>query len=73
MISLEVRVNGSLIAAASVVNRGPLDNGCCEYEAQTVLFPTDNAGHPTTRSFRCEHKRADGAMKLMKQIVEEML
>lgn len=73
MISVEVRVNGSLIAAASVVNRGALEGGLHEYEAQTMLFPANNDEPPVPGHFRLKHAREDGAMKLIRKVVERML
>jgi hypothetical protein len=73
MISLEVRVNGMLIAAASLVNRGVLEGGMHDYEAQYTMFTVDNDGPPAIGHFRVEHARRDGAMKLIKAVVERML
>ena len=72
MISVEIRVNGSLIATAGVVNRGPA-GVLQEYEVQSVLMPLDNRGPADSRHFKVHHNRDDGALSLIHNVIERMM
>lgn len=74
MISVEIRVNGSLISAVNAVNRGPLDSrGRCRYEYKGFAFPYDLSG--ATRSVHgfVEHVRSDGAEALVAQLCQKII
>lgn len=72
MISVEIRVNGGLIAVASVVNRGAA-GVLHEYEVQSVLMPLNNAGPADSRHFTVQHDRMDGALSLIHNVIERMM
>jgi hypothetical protein len=81
MISIEIRINGTLITAVNAVNKRTVKSDysvkppivICEYEFQGVRFPVDGS-LPIATHGRIEHGREDGAeilvSKLMKAIVE---
>lgn len=65
MLSVEIRVNGSLIAAFAAINRGAVDStGRYRYEYQGVRFPVD-FGPPVATNGFIEHMRQDGAEVLV--------
>ena len=69
MLTFELRVNGSLIAATNIVNVGAAP--ISRYEYQHVSFPI-NDGKPVVREGKIEHKRSDGAEVLVRKIMEAM-
>lgn len=73
MITLEVRVNGSIIAAATIVQQGPCEDGRHLYNARTIQFPLDHKDETKVRDFSIKHQREDGAMALMAIVSKEMM
>lgn len=69
MLTFELRVNGSLIAATNIVNVGAAP--ISQYEYQHVSFPM-NGGEPVMRKGSIEHRRADGAEVLVRKVMEAM-
>lgn len=69
MLTFELRVNGSLIAATNIVNVGAAP--ISRYEYQHVAFPIDG-GKPVVREGSIEHRRKDGAEVLVRKIMEAM-
>jgi hypothetical protein len=71
MLSVEVKINGSIISLMNVVNvRG--DSEVCEYEYQMVRFPASGRGEPSIRTGKVFHKRSDGAEALVGNILETL-
>lgn len=72
MITVEVRINGSIISVMSAVNRGYTGSGTdeCQYEYQTVRFPEDSKGAPRVHTGFIKHKRKDGAEELVTRIIK---
>lgn len=69
MLTFELRVNGSLIAATNIVNvsAAPISR----YDYQHVSFPI-NGGTPIVKEGSIEHRRSDGAEVLVGKIMEAM-
>jgi hypothetical protein len=72
MISLEVRVNGSIIAAATVVNVGNCEDGRCLYGVRSIQFPVSHKDETIVRDFELKHRRDDGAMALISAVAGRM-
>lgn len=73
MITLEVRVNGNIIATASVINTGTvLEDGRTVYDARTMQFPINHEEDAVVGRLQILHKRADGAMSLIQKVAKEM-
>lgn len=74
MISLEVRVNGSLVATVNCINRrvtgkNHLTRGPeCEYEWTSAEMPWSMSGPASSYSGTLKHYRGDGAIALMRAI-----
>lgn len=60
MLTIEMRVNGSVVSAITAINRGHEKPGVCRYEYQAVAFPMDNTGLPHVQHGEILHKRDDG-------------
>ena len=80
MISVEIRINGGLVAAARVATRGKVGvspygpaSGLHEYEVQSVMMPLNNSGPADSRHFTVQHDRDDGALSLIHQVIERMM
>lgn len=69
MLTFELRVNGSLIAATNIVNVGAAP--ISQYEYQHVSFPMAG-GVPVVREGKIEHKRSEGAEVLVRKVMEAM-
>jgi hypothetical protein len=71
MLTVEIRINGSIIAAIEAVNRGPVTvGGIYRYEYQGFTFPIDNSGPAHAVHGFVEHRRSDGAAKLVALLSE---
>lgn len=71
MLTIEIRVNGSIAVAMSAVNRGtPVGSqpGVAEYEYQAVTFPIDSQGPCETRHGKVRHLRGDGIKRLAEKL-----
>lgn len=71
MLSVEVRINGTIIVAVSVHNVG-MDRdlpGQHRYEYQCVRFPADCEGPAKTTHGFITHKQADGAEVLVSKVL----
>lgn len=69
MLSVEIRINGTLISAISARNRGPMDSvGTYRYEYQCVTFPYNNEGPPKIAHGKLIHKRSAGAEALVAKL-----
>lgn len=74
MITFEIRVNGSVIAAITCVNRGlgkrfDLKRGPqCNYEWTAAVFPQEVNEAPRVEHGTLAHFRGDGAIALARAI-----
>lgn len=75
MISLEIRINGSLIAVINAINRTytvdeihPSRGPKCRYEWTSAAFPVSLSQCAETYTGVLEHFRGDGAVKLVEAI-----
>jgi hypothetical protein len=59
MLTIEIRINGSVISALTAINRGGIER--CRYEYQGATFPIDNGGPVRPFQGFLEHTRSDGA------------
>lgn len=65
MLTVEIRINGSIIVAATATRKSLRNlQDVYEYEYQTVRFPINNEGPCQTSHGIITHKFADGAEKL---------
>lgn len=69
MLTFELRVNGTLIAATNIINVG--GTHISQYEYQHVSFPMAG-GAPVVREGKIEHKRSEGAEVLVRKVMEAM-
>ena len=76
MLTVEIRVNGSLISAANVHNKGYASGAddTCNYTWDAVRFPLEIGKGPMTATGTIQHKRSEGAevlvSKLMRMIAD---
>lgn len=74
MITVEIKVNGSLIAAVNAINRKftgkehPTRGPQCEYEWTSAIFPMSLSGPVETHCGKLTHHRDDGAVELIRAI-----
>jgi hypothetical protein len=71
MLTIEIRVNGSLVVALTATNRGPhgvFSGDEPTYEYQAVSFPIDNKGPCVTKHGHITHKRCDGIEALAEKL-----
>lgn len=70
MLTIEVRVNGSIISALTVLNRGPVPKklGWYFYEYQGISFPASHSGPPRLWNGSLIHDREKGAEVLLKRL-----
>lgn len=69
MLSVEIRVNGTIITAVTAVNRGLTAQEKTSYEVQGVRFPANCSGPPKAFHAFVKHKRSDGAESLVKKLL----
>lgn len=76
VISVEIRVNGNLIATLHAVNRGETGKYSkagypqCEYDWTSAEFPVHLDGPATTFSGSLRHYRDAGAIELVRSMCE---
>jgi len=68
MLTIEIRINGSIISAMTAVNRGGLEE--CIYEYQGVTFPVDSHGRCRTFNGTLTHSRSKGAEVLAQKLLK---
>lgn len=71
MLTIEIRVNGSIVVATTVTNSRQ-DGDLCEYEYQQVTFPIDNKGPPKLAHGKFNHFRSDGVNELAKRLFQSV-
>lgn len=72
MITVEIRVNGSLIAAANVSNTGEMKGQHYLYDVQAAEWPLRGNG-PITHSSQLYHERSAGAIVLIQEVLKSMI
>ena len=70
MLTVEIRINGSIITAATVHNTGEVVAGKSHYEYQCVRFPADCRGPAETTHGFFNHKRSEGAEALVSTLMK---
>jgi hypothetical protein len=76
VISVEIRVNGNLIAALHAVNRGETGRYSkaghpqCEYDWTSAEFPLHLDGPPAAHAGSVRHYRDAGAIELVRSLCE---
>lgn len=71
MLSVEIRINGTIIAAICACNRGLVSTGgMYRYEYQGVTFPVDNSGPVATVHGFIQHERTRGAQALVARLCD---
>jgi len=70
MLTVELRVNGSLITAIDIVNRTPGTLAEDEYSWRCVRFPLRQTESAVVQSGTVKHVRSEGAEVLVKKILE---
>lgn len=79
VISVEIRVNGNLIAALHAVNRGNTGRVSksghpqCEYEWTSAEFPVNLNGPPIGHTGSLRHFRDAGAIALVRDMCDMCL
>jgi len=79
VISVEIRVNGNLIATLHAVNRGATGKFSkagspqCEYEWTSAEFPLHLDGPPTAHAGALRHYRDASAIELVRAMCEMCL
>jgi hypothetical protein len=71
MLTIEIKVNGNLVAAVSAANTGYYPDGeRCHYEARGVEFgPLGSI--PQAWASEVDHKRADGILTLAALLLKD--
>lgn len=72
MLSVEIRINGTLISAMTAINAGQdkeYSLGLYQYEVSGVMFPASGSGDLVTFTDVIKHKRSDGAEKLVELLM----
>lgn len=76
MLTVEIRVNGSIVTVISAVNRGieHLDTNQMfyRYEYQGATIPLDNKGPVESFNGFVEHIRSDGLIKLIQLLLNKI-
>jgi hypothetical protein len=67
MLTVEIRVNGSIVSALDAVNIGGI--GECQYRYRVVRFPVEHKQPLRTASGTISHKREDGIEVLVTKIL----
>jgi hypothetical protein len=72
MLTIEIRVNGSLISAANVHNKGYASgtDDTCEYTWDAVRFPLEIGTLPVVSTGKLQHKRSEGAEALVSKLMK---
>jgi len=71
MLSVEVRINGTIIVCMSVHNARQ-EGDLCKYEYQNVSFPVDCKGPPTLKHGTVNHWRSEGAEVLVRKLFQAL-
>lgn len=74
MMSIEIKVNGSIVAIVHARNSGYLStmDDVCRYEWTGSEFPIEVKGDPAGFSGNLKHSRADGILELSANILRAM-
>ena len=69
MLTVEIRVNGSIVSAISAINTGASTGlGKYRYEYQSASFPMNNNGPCKISNGFVDHKRLDGIEALVSKL-----
>lgn len=71
MLTVEVRVNGSIVVALTAVRRSAVPDaaGLNTYEYQSVTFPIDNTGPLRTANGYLTHRAGNGIDDLAEKLI----
>lgn len=70
MLTVEIRINGSIINVCNVINEGTSDvNGNHNYTYQGTKFDVDVRKPPVIFGGAIKHKRSDGAEALVEKLM----
>lgn len=72
MLTVELRVNGAIVSALTVTNKGDRGGGLCEYEFRWMGFPIDNTDPCKSWHGTLNHRRQGGAEVLCKKLFVAM-
>lgn len=64
MLTIEIRVNGSIVTAMSAINTAAMDGDRYIYDCNGVTFNMDEKIPPRVWHSTVKHKRSDGINKL---------
>jgi hypothetical protein len=70
MLTVEIKVNGVLVAAINAINRGGEAFGRCEYEWASAEFRMQWNGPPVVHDGKLTHDRPDGCIELTRRLCE---
>ena len=70
MLTIEMKINGTLIGQVYAHNKGYVDGSICKYDWH--CYQMDMKGNPTITQGTLRHDRPDGFNKLAEAIFKEL-